>query len=1189
MKVPPIVWKAASDLRRATKKSLDQLPPEATKKALDKLPPKAVKEMWGALPPEAMKKALVNVPPEAVKDALLPQTMKKALDKLPPEAVKEMWAALPPGAMMKALEKLPWKAMKMTYDKRVAKNMLTNLSNYWNYFNYGLLEHVVTQFGDSDLKQKMESYVSKLDTFKQKTKLIDFVQNHHMLDHMRKQVKLKQLVVTYECPDWSCCTLSQVEELTRALMNDLQIPKESLFDVKIPIDACVSVTWIIPQSAVSAMEGRMFHTPCDFFKSKGISLATLGEHVCYTDELTKLDDFAKELRWIYDVEVPNFLELQWPPPPTRKVFNLSMIHSKSTIRRQPPNEELVKLLQRGNVKDCMGGENAIHQDDLFKQDNCKHKVVLLEGAPGAGKSTLAWDICQKWKAQETFRNFQIVIYVQLRDPQIQSATTLADLLPLAAQELKERVTTKIETCRGIRALFVLDGWDEYEPGLKQGSLFHKLICKPHMLQLHNSTVLITSRPIASSELQPYATSRVEILGFTQEELRRYFCEALRDPAQVRHLYEQFEECPVIEASCYLPLNAAIVAHIFMELSSTLPRTLYGVFSTMVCGCIRRCLKKQTGSEEEIPSLDQISPYMQKEFQGLCTLAYNGSMANKVTFSGQELENYGLSSKGNVLDLMQVVQSFASRTSKLCHFLHLSVQELLTARHISRWPLPEQAQVFQNMFNNPRFAAVFRFYAASTKLQSEGIRDIVARIAQNREAQPLLNIMHCLYEAQDVSLCCFVASQLNGELDLFDLTLNPLDCLSVGYFLSCLYQYSGGDFTIKLTNSLLSSSNSRFLAKGLSSCSDMEESDPNNPPHPCITMDLADKKMYLHADGYNNLFQCLKTNISVIRLNLCNCDLAIADEDNGPLLEEMLRENRTLQGLNLSDNLIGAGELGYIAKGLKHNTRLAKLILDRCSVRVTADNGPLLEEMLWKNRTLKELQLSNSTIGVSGLRYIAKGLRHNTGLVKLLLDDCSVRVTEDNGPLLKEMLRENKTLQELDLSHNHVGASALGYIAKGLRHNTGLMKLSLCDCSMSVRKNNGPLLEEMLRDNRTLQELNLARNRVESAGIGYLAEGLQHNNGLVSLSLQECLDITGENGLLLATILGVNSTLKELDLMRNRLSTEGLQALGEGLVVNKGLKSVYLCTPDLKECWQAFVLKVNQARQKKSLPPLNMPT
>ncbi len=132
-----------------------------------------------------------------------------------------------------------------------------------------------------------------------------------------------------------------------------------------------------------------------------------------------------------------------------------------------------------------------------------------------------------------------MIHVQLRDPRIQQATSLADLhvLPTDSEETRTDVTTRIKTCLGKGVLFVLDGWDEFVPGLRDGFV-GTLIYNPHMVRLQHSTLLITSRPIASGDLQPYASSRVEIVGFTRGEVRQYFEEALGDPLAVQNLQGQ---------------------------------------------------------------------------------------------------------------------------------------------------------------------------------------------------------------------------------------------------------------------------------------------------------------------------------------------------------------------------------------------------------------------------------------------------------------------------------------------------------------------------------------------------------------------------------------------------------------------------------------------------------------------------
>ncbi len=388
------------------------------------------------------------------------------------------------------------------------------------------------------------------------------------------------------------------------------------------------------------------------------------------------------------------------------------------------------------------------------------------------------------------------------------------------------------------------------------------------------------------------------------------------------------------------------------------------------------------------SLDQLPPDMQEDFQSMCTLAYEGSVVNKVTFSGQDLRSYGLSAELNVLDLMQVVQSFASCKSTLSHFLHLSVQELLTALHISKLPPAEQVRIFNEMFDNPRFTAVFRFYTAFTKLRTEGIGGVVAQITRGSQER-LLNLMHCLYEADDISLCCFVASQLETGLDLHGVTLSPLDCLSVGYFLPCIPWNTTGEFKVDLSYHELDDYSVSFLARDLSKCvcstPGVEGLSSHDPPpgqlvlnlyrnsisgvgvrylsdvishHNVIRkLNLSWNKIQEGEDGFKHLLQALKTNTSVVTLGLFLCDLRI-DADSCPLLVEMLQENKTLKVMNLDRNFMSDEAVLALGEGLKENRGLETL-----SVHV---NGPGVEAWqqfvlcLKENRHLTELAMSNSS-------------------------------------------------------------------------------------------------------------------------------------------------------------------------------------------------------------------------------------
>ena len=56
------------------------------------------------------------------------------------------------------------------------------------------------------------------------------------------------------------------------------------------------------------------------------------------------------------------------------------------------------------------------------------QCVLVEGAPGVGKTTLAWELCKQWGKGKLFQQFAVVILVRLRDQTVQNAQTLSDLV-----------------------------------------------------------------------------------------------------------------------------------------------------------------------------------------------------------------------------------------------------------------------------------------------------------------------------------------------------------------------------------------------------------------------------------------------------------------------------------------------------------------------------------------------------------------------------------------------------------------------------------------------------------------------------------------------------------------------------------------------------------------------------------------
>ena len=418
----------------------------------------------------------------------------------------------------------------------------------------------------------------------------------------------------------------------------------------------------------------------------------------------------------------------------------------------------------------------IELQDIFKKVNeGRQKKVLMEGAPGCGKSTLSFHICQQWADGQLFQEYNMVILVPLRDSIIMNAKHVADLLPRRDEAMGQDVMKAMNDNNGRGVLFVLDGWDEL-PHVVPGHLV--ILELMRSAQLHESSIIITSRPTTSANLHPLVSARIEIMGFTKDELRRYFTGCLQDDTKaVQTLLQRIKENPAVEGSCYLPLNASILVHLFKCEGNLLPASQYGIFSALIINCILRNSKKR-GQQEiyAVESLDNLPQAINSQFQHLCQVAYKGVMEDKVIFD--------LGSGIDTLGLLQGVESFTMfGRSHSYNFLHLSIQELLAAHHMTtQLSATEQTEQFRQLFGQARFSAVFQFFAAKTKLKTSGISDVITKVVQKHDKHLLLSLLHCLFEAQDPSLCQKVVESLEYKLNLGGISLSPADCLSLGYFL-----------------------------------------------------------------------------------------------------------------------------------------------------------------------------------------------------------------------------------------------------------------------------------------------------------------------------------------------------------------------------------------------------------------------
>ena len=353
-------------------------------------------------------------------------------------------------------------------------------------------------------------------------------------------------------------------------------------------------------------------------------------------------------------------------------------------------DEFTKKSLHGLTEEILCKKSPMQLEDILKpsEDGIVPRCVLVEGAPGIGKSTLAWEVCHKWEELESVKQYELVVLVCLREKKAQEARCLEDLLPCDATTDNKELLDAIREGHGV--LIVCDGFDELPREQRQkGSVYIDLI-KGRLLPEAN--IIVTSRPSVSAELwnlcQHNIDRHLEVIGFTREDIKR-FAESVFSGDKLAGFLSYITSNPPIYGMMYIPLNAVIVALIYQDRYNTdtlFPTTMTQLFDAFTRGLIRRHLVStcQVPSEycmppslQHVGDIGKLPPVVIQQLLQLFKVAYDSLSNKKIVFTdlGEHFEHLGTMKKTTSLNVC--IGPGCSYS-----FLHLSLQEYFAALHIA---------------------------------------------------------------------------------------------------------------------------------------------------------------------------------------------------------------------------------------------------------------------------------------------------------------------------------------------------------------------------------------------------------------------------------------------------------------------------------------------------------------------------
>ena len=486
---------------------------------------------------------------------------------------------------------------------------------------------------------------------------------------------------------------------------------------------------------------------------------------------------------------------QWPPCHAQKLVRLELVEGK---------KEGYSYNQKG-CRDKAMKQTLLAYSDIFKVESGRQpvRIVLLEGDAGIGKSSLCVSVCEEWANDRLFQEFELVLLLPLRERKVALAGSLTELLTLlhSSKEVCTSVASYLEEEEGENVLIIADGWDELgESDCRKGSFLEMFLLGDLFPFV---TLLLTSRPSASASLHrhPRIDRFVKIFGFNQESINEYIqLEFAGDQEKALSLLDHLKDNVLVQKMCSIPLNCAIICHLWRTHEEALPSTMTGIYTEIILNFILRSMQKceEYKSVVSLPRFSDLPKDLQRPWMLLCKFAYRAMEIDDFVFS-QVLPHDpdgALDRKIQCFGLLHFVETMLEvGVGVTSYFVYLIFQEYLAALYIVNQPPETQLELCQKHCKSPQFTMVWKFFfgLCFRRLQNNGTdravvhpfnRTVVKEILCSRSADGCF-LCHCAFEANDDAISMEVAKLLYNFSAVHPSTAH--DCVAVIHVISNLQE------------------------------------------------------------------------------------------------------------------------------------------------------------------------------------------------------------------------------------------------------------------------------------------------------------------------------------------------------------------------------------------------------------------
>ena len=629
------------------------------------------------------------------------------------------------------------------------------------------------------------------------------------------------------------------------------------------------------------------------------------------------------------------------------------------------------------------------------------QFILIEGAPGIGKSLLLKHIACRWGIQEILQKFKLVLLVCLRDPAVQQMFFIDDLLQSFCKRDKD-ATEVVSVCKkyfmnnnGEDLALLFDGYDEYPKRLQKGSLIGDILARK---VLPRCGLIVSSRPHASVSLRQKATVRVDILGFTEAEREHYIKESMKDqPQKVNELTQYLQDHSTISSLCFVPFNLVVLAYLYKQ-GFTLPKNSAELYNYFICLTVCRHLAKHGHHlQGNITKLTDLPEPYNKIIQQLSKLSLEALNDDKLIFTFEEIKEAcpditAIPGAINGCGLLQAVEHFGfTGTTTTINFLHFSIQEYLAAHHIANLPADEELKIIEEKFWSDMHFNMNSIYVSLTKGQRPSFKHFLCggnkaiaisdKFLNNR--LHCLRLYYCFHEAGNVDICKTIERSLTFSNKMINLRCTRLTASDVECVTVFLTSSSHKEWVwLNLYYCYIQDHGLRILHRGLLHCRN-------------ITID----KLGLEYNGLTTQSSSLIIDITVkckVKVLEIAGNHTIGEDEQ--LYSMLSSPSTTLEVLNMHNTQLSSRAAIALFTAVKDNNKLKKLYIDYNGI--TDDACDAITTALKSNNCLVKLIMYGNSLTYEAIVTIMNGLKVNNALDLLWLPRCPEGIKKTISSLQK---------------------------------------------------------------------------------------------------------------------------------------------------------------------------------------------